>query len=140
MGIHGGDPGAHRILVVDDDEDILMLLQKIVTSEGFQVESAASGPEALEKIKANPPSLVVLDLMLPGMSGFDVLRQLQEQAPTVGIPIIIVTGRMMDQSTVETFRSEINVTKFLEKPIRPSILAGYFHAILATNPPRKPAK
>ena len=138
MGLASGDPGAHRILVVDDDEDILVLLEKVVTNEGFQVDTAASGKQALEKIIANPPSLVLLDLMLPDMGGYEVLRQLQAQDATVRIPVIIVTGRMMDKSTVETFSSEVNVTKFLAKPIRPSVLAGYLHAILATTPRSKP--
>ena len=71
------DPAGKLVLIVDDDESILDLLEHVVKKEGFRVERAADGNEALRKAEALSPSAVILDFMLPGMGGFEVLKNLQ---------------------------------------------------------------
>lgn len=137
MSLGTRDPANYRILVVDDDEDIREFLKTAIEREGFAAVMAETGKQALERIAESAPHLMILDLMMPGLSGYEVLHQLQQQVQTMGIPIIILTGRMMDPTTVETFRRELNVAKFMQKPVRPSELAGYLHAILDTEPRHK---
>lgn len=122
------------VLIVDDDDSVRELLEFIVKKEGFQVESAADGEEAISKIEKVLPDLVILDLMLPRYGGFEVLRQLQT-GETSGIPIVIITGRYTDRTTAEMIRQESNVMDFMEKPIKSAVLAMALHKILKTKPP-----
>lgn len=87
--------GRHRqatILVVDDDEFNLRLLSKMLSIEGHAVRTAASGEEALASVKERLPDLVVLDVMMPGIDGFEVVRRLRADACTRPIPIIMITA------------------------------------------------
>lgn len=128
-----GAPGDKLILLVDDDESLLDLMEHVVKKEGFRTDRAADGPEALRKVEALNPDLIVLDFMLPGMGGFEVVRQLQA-AGSGSVPVIIVTGRQMDRQSVDMVRQESNVKEFMEKPVRPVALAATLHRILRTAP------
>ncbi|HOI42594.1 MAG TPA: response regulator [Elusimicrobiales bacterium] len=132
-----GVPGEKTVLIVDDDDSIRDLLEFIVRKEGFKVEKAADGEEALEKARALLPDLMLLDLMLPRFGGFEILRELQTDE-TSKIPIVIITGRYTDRSTSDMIKQEPNVRDFVEKPVRPPVLAALLHKILRTQPPRKP--
>lgn len=129
-----GKPADKLVLLVDDDESLLDLMEHVVKKEGFRTDRAADGNEALRKAQALNPDLIVLDFMLPGMGGYEVLRQLQA-AGCGDIPIVIVTGRQMDRQSVDMVRQESNVKEFLEKPVRPAIMASHLHRILRTAPP-----
>lgn len=129
-----GKPADKLVLIVDDDESMLELMDHLVKREGFRTERASDGKEALRKVAALNPDLLLLDLMLPGMGGYEVLRQLQAEG-SGGIPIIIITGRQMDRQAVEMFRLESNVKEFLPKPVRPAIVASHLHRLLRTTPP-----
>ena len=126
------------ILIVDDDESICELLEFMVVKEGFRCVTAADGEEGIHKVRELLPDLVILDLMLPRYGGFEVLREMQA-GETAGIPIVVVTGRYTDRSTVEMIRHESNVMDFLEKPIKAPVLAMTLHKILKTNPPEMKA-
>lgn len=128
------DPKDRLVLLVDDDESILDLLDHIVKKEGFRVERASDGPEAVRKVTALNPDLIVLDFMLPGMGGFEVLKELQ-MGETRTIPVLVITGRKIDRQTVDILLQEANVKQFLEKPIKPAVLATSLHKILGTQPP-----
>ncbi|MFC1680059.1 response regulator [Elusimicrobiota bacterium] len=128
------DPSEKTILIVDDDESILDLLEHVVRKEGFRVERAADGQEALQKIEAQAPDLIVLDFMLPGMGGFEVVKELQ-MGDARGTPVLVITGRRIDRQTVDMIRQESNVKEYLEKPIKPAVLATLLHKILQTQPP-----
>ncbi|MBI5244933.1 MAG: response regulator [Elusimicrobia bacterium] len=128
------DPKNKLILIVDDDESILDLLEHVVKKEGFRVERAADGQEALRKAEALIPDAIILDFMLPGLGGFEVLKSLQ-MGDCRGIPVLIITGRRIDRQTVEMVRQESNVRDFIEKPIKPAILASILHRLLKTRPP-----
>lgn len=128
------DPSEKLILLVDDDESLLELMEIVVKKEGFRVDRAIDGPEALRKAEAVTPDLIMLDLMLPGKGGYEVARDLQ-MTDAGRVPIIMVTGRTMDPKTMEMLRQEPNVREFMAKPIRPAVLTASLHAILKTRPP-----
>ena len=121
------------VLIVDDDESVRDLLEFIVKKEGFRVEKACDGQEAIEKAKKLFPDLILLDLMLPRYGGFEILRELQGDE-TAKIPIIIITGKYTDRSTSDMIKQEINVVEFIEKPVKTNVLAAILHKILKTTP------
>lgn len=128
-----GKPSEKTILVVDDDDSVRDLLEFIVKKEGFKVEKAADGKEAIDKARSVIPDLILLDLMLPKFGGFEILRELQGYE-TAEIPIIIITGKYTDRSTAEMIKQEPNVKDFIEKPVKTSLLAATVHKILKTRP------
>jgi CheY-like chemotaxis protein len=81
-----------RILVVDDTPVNVRLLSDLLTAKRYVVATAASGPEALEKIDREAPDLVLLDVMMPGMTGYDVCRKLRENPDTSLLPVVMVTA------------------------------------------------
>jgi DNA-binding response OmpR family regulator len=122
------------VMIVDDDESVVDLLEFVVKKEGFRVARSLDGEDGLKKIQAMLPDIILLDLMLPRYGGFEVLRQLQS-GDTANIPIIIITGRYTDRTTAEMIRQESNVMDFMEKPIKPALLAMALHKLLKTKPP-----
>lgn len=128
------DPSGKLILVVDDDDGVRELLEYILKKEGFRVESALDGQEAVQKITKLSPNLVLLDMMLPRYGGFEVLRQLQG-GELRSVPIIVITGRYTDRSTSEMIRQESNVVDFMEKPVKQQVLTASIHRVLKTRPP-----
>jgi DNA-binding response OmpR family regulator len=90
-----------RILAVDDETDVLMILKTALQSEGFEVETAGNGADGLALAKENPPDLILLDVMMPGMSGFDVFQQLKEDDATSQIPVIMLTG-MSERKNIQS--------------------------------------
>ena len=130
-----GRPGDKLVLIVDDDESLLDLMDHVVKKDGFRTDRAVDGPEALKKAEALQPDAIVLDFMLPGMGGYEALRELQARG-CGNIPIIVVTGRSLDTKSINEIRQEPNVKDFLQKPVRPAILTGALHRILGTAPSR----
>ena len=128
-----GDPKEKCILIVDDDESIQSLLQMMVKKEGFQVETAFDGKEAVRKVVARSPDLILLDVMMPVMGGLEALKAFQ--AEDAGVRVIVITGRQLDRTMVEILRQESNVVDFMTKPIKPAVLAGILHRLLKTRPP-----
>lgn len=128
------NPGDKLVLLVDDDESLLDLMEHVVKKEGFRTDRSADGNEALRKAQALEPDLILLDFMLPGMGGYEILRELQA-AGYGNIPVIVITGRQMDRKNIEMVRMESNVKEFMEKPLRPAVLATTLHAVLKTRPP-----
>ena len=121
------------VLMVDDDESSLELMGHVVAKEGFRAEQAVDGREALAKAESLNPDLIILDLMLTGTSGYEVIRELQAQG--LGhIPIIVVTGRAVDAKSENMLCLEPNVKDFLYKPLRPAILASSLYRCVGTPP------
>ncbi len=83
---------AKKILAVDDETDVLLVIKTALQSEGFEVSSATNGQEALDKIPSEKPDLVILDVMMPGMTGFEVLDKMKSDPDMAGIPVIMLTG------------------------------------------------
>lgn len=82
----------NKILAVDDENDVLLIIKTALISEGYDVTTATSGPDAISKASENVPDLIVLDMMMPEMSGFDTLRRLREIPNTQKVPVIMLTG------------------------------------------------
>lgn len=81
-----------RILVVDDEPDFALIVQGNLEKEGFEVDVAYNGVEGLEKVKANPPDAIVLDVMMPEMDGYEVCKELKDDDATCEIPIVLLTA------------------------------------------------
>lgn len=116
-----------RILVVDDLADNSLLLQTVLEGEGYQVEVADSGWAALTRIVTSPPDLVLLDVMMPEMSGFEVTRRIRQNASLPFIPILLVTG-YTEPTPAEGF--EAGADGFILKPIDLDVLLHRIRAIL----------
>ncbi len=102
-----------RILIVDDIVDNSDLLQAFLEAESYYTDVASSGAIALEKIAANPPDLVLLDVMMPGMSGYEVFQQVRQNLK-LSMPIMLVSGN--DHSTIAA-EWDGDVENFIQKPI-----------------------
>lgn len=118
---------AEKILTVDDDPDILDALTMILESKGYQVVTARDGVEALAKVETEKPGLIILDLLMPKMDGFEVYKKLQEPkyAKYKHIPILILTSVREEASRrryeLET-GNELRVDDYIEKPFSPDFL------------------
>ncbi len=117
-----------RILVVDDEEDIVELVRFHLTREGFLVETAASGEEALTKVRQGAFALIVLDLMLPGADGLEVARALKAEPRTTGIPILMLTAKGEDADIVTGL--ELGADDYVTKPFSPRVLLARIKAVL----------
>lgn len=117
-----------RILVVDDEPDIVALVVYHLAKAGYKVSSASTGTDALALAKRDRPSLIVLDLMLPGMSGFDVLAKLREDATTAGIAVLMLTARKEEPDRIRGL--ELGADDYLTKPFSPQELVLRVGAIL----------
>jgi len=113
------------ILVVDDEPSIIELARLYLEQEGYQVEAAASGQEALAKQNAAPPDLIVLDLMLPDVDGFEVCRQIRARS---NIPILMLTARKEDVDKIVGL--ELGADDYLTKPFNPREFIARVRAIL----------
>ncbi|HEY9655979.1 MAG TPA: response regulator [Crinalium sp.] len=104
----------YRLLAVDDVPDNLFLLQTILEMEGFVVDVATSGSTALRKIKAAPPDLILLDVMMPGMNGYEVTQQIRQDDSLPSIPILLISAN----DEVSALRGiELGANDFIRKPI-----------------------
>ncbi len=116
---------AKRILAVDDDAKVLKILQHSLTREGFEVVCAADGFEAIDRAKEAKPDLILLDIMMPGMDGFETLRHLKE---FLDVPVIILSARGEELDRVVGFR--MGVDDYQTKPFSPVELALRVKAVL----------
>ena len=116
------------ILVVDDEEDILELVRYNLQREGYQVEAASSGEKALKLARQQPPELIVLDLMLPGMDGLDVARHLKNDARCRQVPIVMLTAKGEEADVVTGL--ELGAEDYVTKPFSPRILVARIKAVL----------
>ncbi len=128
------DPKSKRILVVDDEPDIRQLFSFVLAEEGFQAEFALDGEAAIEKVAVAAPDFMILDLMLPKLTGLDVLERLQQE--NMGkFPILVVSGVYKSDKIGEQVRSYAQVIDFLEKPVKLPVLKKLIHDTLGTQPP-----
>ena len=114
-----------RVLIVDDDLELCRLLGERLSSEGFALEAIHDGPRGLERVLSEEHALVILDLMLPGMGGLDVLRRLRVHSP---VPVLILTARGEDVDRI--LGLEIGADDYLPKPFNPRELIARIRAIL----------
>ncbi|MDB4948242.1 MAG: Two component transcriptional regulator, winged helix family [Gemmatimonadetes bacterium] len=117
-----------HILVVDDEPDISALVAYHLAKESYRVRTAASGVEAIRAAELERPDLIVLDLMLPGMSGLQVLEELRRRPETQDIPVILLTARKEEQDRIEGLR--LGADDYVAKPFSPQELILRVGAVL----------
>src|SRR5438874_877113 len=110
------ETGPPRVLVVDDNPSVALLLQQMLSAEGHAVETASDGIEALGSVARHPPDLILLDLDMPRLDGFEVCRQIKASPATRLIPIIIITAQTAFQSKLHAW--DLGADDFLTKPFQ----------------------
>ena len=117
-----------RILVVEDEPDIAALIAYQLTREGYRVETASNGTDALTAVNRAIPDLVVLDRMIPGISGDDVLRTLRVEPSTASIPVLLLTAKREQEDRIQGL--ELGADDYLTKPFSPRELVLRVQSIL----------
>ncbi|HER44010.1 MAG TPA: response regulator transcription factor [Candidatus Eisenbacteria bacterium] len=117
-----------KILVVDDEEDIRELVRYNLERNGYEVSCVSSGEEALDVIRSYRPELVVLDLMLPGIDGFEVCRTIKSDPKTEHLPIIMLTAKGEESDVVTGL--ELGAEDYIVKPFSPQVLLARVRAVL----------
>ncbi|MEM6298593.1 MAG: response regulator transcription factor [Bacteroidota bacterium] len=117
---------AHKILVVDDEPDIVLLLKYNLEKEGYTVETAANGEEAVQKCKEFKPEMILLDIMMPKMDGVEACRQIRSDPQNSNIFIIFLTARAEEYSEIAAF--DVGANDYLTKPVKPRALLSRIKA------------
>lgn len=117
-----------KILVCDDERHIVRLIQVNLERQGYQVVTAYDGKEGLEKIQAEKPQLVVLDVMMPYMDGFEVLKNLRRDPATENLPVIMLTAKAQDKDVFEGYHYGADM--YLTKPFNPMELISFVKRIM----------
>jgi len=126
--VTGANPKTYKILVVDDDLDTLKLVGTTLEKQGFIIVAAKDGIEALEKVAQHMPDLILLDIMMPKMDGYEVTRRLRADPATAGIPIVLFTAKAQVDDKVAGL--EAGADEYLTKPTHPAELVARVKSIL----------
>jgi two-component system alkaline phosphatase synthesis response regulator PhoP len=118
---------AKKILAVDDERHIVRLVQVNLERQGYEVVTAFDGKEALEKVESENPDLIVLDVMMPYMDGFEVLQNLKRNQSTRDIPVIMLTAKAQDADVFRGWQSGVDC--YLTKPFNPMELIAFVRRI-----------
>src|SRR5579883_2948525 len=127
---------AKTVLIVDDEKDIRDLVAYNLSKEGFGVLSAADGNEALKLMAEHPVSLVVLDIMMPGLDGFEVCKRIRASEQWKSIPVIFLTARSAEVDQIVGL--ELGADDYIQKPISPRVLVARVKSILRRTNERAP--
>ncbi len=122
---------AEKILIVDDDVDSLKLIGMMLQRQGYEIVAASNGQQALARARADEPDLIILDVMMPDMDGYEVCRRLRHDSTTQAIPIIMFTAKTLVDDKVAGF--EAGADDYLTKPTHPAELASRVKAVLARS-------
>ena len=116
------------ILIVDDEQDIRDLIAYNLTKEGFSVETAANGKEALEKLAQAPADLIILDIMMPEMDGFEACRAIRANPKTANIPVLFLTARAGEVDQIVSL--ELGADDYVQKPVSPRVLVARVKSLI----------
>ncbi len=138
---HDRSPAAEgvRVLVVDDSPTIVLMLRRMLTQNGYEVSEASDAETGLEVARNTPPHLIFLDIVLPGMNGFEALRRLRRDPVTRGIPVIMISGNEL--ATEQFYAQRIGADDFMKKPFSRSEVFMRIEKMLGPDriPHRQPA-
>jgi DNA-binding response OmpR family regulator len=123
---------AHRVLVVDDDPVIVRLLEVNLRLEGHDVETASRGEEALERAAATSPDLLIMDVMMPGLDGWDTLQRLRDQPAFASTPVILLSARAQDEDRSRGLA--LRSVSYVAKPFDPARLMELVGSLLRGEP------
>lgn len=121
-----------KVLVVDDEKHLVKIITFNLKQKGYETDSACNGKEALEKVGSFMPDLIILDVMMPIMSGYEVCESLKGSEETRGIPIILLTakGQELDRDKGEKFGAD----EYMTKPFSPRLLMSTVARLLGEGP------
>jgi CheY-like chemotaxis protein len=122
---------AYKILVVDDEPPILRLMEFILAREGHEMVVAVNGEEALAKVAEHKPDLILLDIMMPRIDGYEVVRRLRADAEHAGIPIIMLSAKAQDADVQKGVDAGVN--EYITKPFSPPYLVEVVNKYLKPN-------
>jgi DNA-binding response OmpR family regulator len=132
-----GEETGRSVVYIEDDQEMIDLVMLILTRRGFQVRGANGGRNGLDIIFKDPPDLVLLDLMMPGMDGWEVYQQLKANERTRHIPVIVITAKAQAIDRVLGLHIA-KVDDYIAKPFRPQELLDSIERVFAHTPPQKP--
>lgn len=118
----------HKILAVDDEKHIVRLVQINLQKEGYDVVTASTGREALVQVEREKPDLVIMDVMMPDMGGFEALQTMRADEKTAQIPVIMLTAKAQDADVFQGWKSGADL--YLTKPFNPQELLTFVKRIL----------
>ena len=117
-----------KILVVDDEVNITQILEFSIGAEGYEVITAANGEEAIDKARREQPDLIILDVMMPKIDGYEACRVLKANPLTKGIPVVLLTAKGRDID--KRLGYEVGATDYIIKPFSPNKLVDRIHELL----------
>ncbi len=123
------EQAAPRILVADDDPVIVRLLEVNFRLEGYDVETASHGEETIQKALEAGPELILLDVMMPGLDGWEVCRRLKQDRATAGIPVVFLSARAQDEDRKRGL--DLGVAEYVTKPFDPGELVALVARLIA---------
>jgi len=125
----------NRILIVEDEESLLKLESILLTSKGYLVTACSEGFAALEELPRNRPDIVILDVMLPGMDGFEVCRKIKSDPEYATIPVIMLTARKNSQDMERGLQAGADA--YITKPFKSAQLIGTIERLLSCCPEQR---
>ncbi len=128
------ETAGRKILVIDDEPGIIDIVETNLLGEGFEVISAKDGREGVEKIRSEKPDLVVLDVMMPYLDGWQVLKEIEKDPDTAGVPVIMLTAKAADEDYIHGL--EEGAVEYLTKPFFPQELINRIKITLMILNPR----
>jgi two-component system response regulator VicR len=132
-----GENMVKRILCVEDEQEMIDLIRLILGRRGFDVQGAAGGTEGLKMVREDPPDLVLLDLMMPDMDGWEVYQQMKADERTRDIPVIVVTAKAQNIDRVLAMHIA-KVDDYITKPFSPQELLLSVERVLGTTQEQEP--
>ena len=121
-----------RVLVVDDEPDVLLLCRVNLEFEGYEVMEASDGVEAMSRVRERRPDVVLLDVMMPRMDGWQVLSELKADDELKDIPVVMLTAKVQDQDQIRGWSS--GASEYITKPFSPLSLSQVLEDVLADGP------
>lgn len=121
----------NKILVVEDEESLLKLESILLSSKGYSVTGVMDGKAALEEIKKNRPDLVLLDVMLPEMDGFEVCRRIKGDSETAGIPVVMLTAKKSSQDIERG--SQVGADAYITKPFKSTRVIEVIQGLISSK-------
>ena len=128
---------AKRVLVVDDESDIRMIIEAVIVSKGYEVDTAFDGEDALVKLNQNKYDLVILDIMMPKLDGFGVLKEIRQRG-LASLPVVMLTAKSTDKDVWKGY--EEGVTYYITKPFENVRLANIADYLIGDLTPQERAR
>ena len=117
-----------RVLLIEDEPNIIEAISFILSRDGWTVHTHEDGETAMDKVRSQTPDLIILDVMLPGRSGFDILRDLRAEAPTQGLPVMMLTAR--GQTKDRELALRLGANHFMTKPFSNQDVRDYVRKLM----------